>query len=134
MTGKTTDGQIDQLVKARWLAIGLSQHDLAEALGAQSQQAAKSVNGSGRVDVRRLMQVADALGISPDLFPGHATAARPQRAEPPPPGDSGAMQALLELRLLRVFRELQDNNTKRVLIHLAEQIVKRQGARPDDAG
>ena len=44
------------------------------------------------------------------------------------------MQALLELRLLRVFRELQDNNTKRMLIHLAEQIVKRQRVRPDDAG
>lgn len=34
MSGKTTDGQIDQLVKARWLAIGLSQNDLAEVLGA----------------------------------------------------------------------------------------------------
>ena len=32
---KSTDGQIDQLVKARWLALGLSQYDLAEVLGAQ---------------------------------------------------------------------------------------------------
>ena len=133
MSGKSTDGQIDQLVMARWLAIGLSQDDLAEVLGAQVQQAAKPANGSGRADVRRLMQVADALGVSPDLFPGHAAAAKPQRTEPFP-GDSGAMQALLELRLLRVFRELQDNNTKRVLINLAEQIVKRQRARPDAAG
>jgi hypothetical protein len=37
------------------------------------------------------------------------------------------------LRLLRVFRELQDHNTRRMLIQLAEQIVKRQ-ARPDNAG
>ena len=35
MTGKSTDGQIDQLVKAKWLAIGLSQYDLAEVLGAE---------------------------------------------------------------------------------------------------
>ena len=45
MSGKTTDGQIDQLVKARWLAIGLSQNDLAEVLGA----APKISNGAGTV-------------------------------------------------------------------------------------
>ena len=32
MSGKSTDGQIDQLVKERWLALGLSQDDLAEVL------------------------------------------------------------------------------------------------------
>ena len=42
--------------------------------------------------------------------------------------------ALLELRLLRMFRELQDHNAKRVLIQLAEQIVKRQATPPDNAG
>jgi transcriptional regulator with XRE-family HTH domain len=129
---KSTDGQIDQLVKAKWLALGLSQSDLAEVLGAPVQQVSKGANGSIRIDTGRLMQVADALGVSPDLFPGHASAARPQRAESFA-ADPATMQALLELRLLRIFREVQDHNTKRVLIHLAEQIVKRQ-ARPDDAG
>jgi transcriptional regulator with XRE-family HTH domain len=129
---KSTDGQIDQLVKAKWLALGLSQSDLAEVLGASVQQLSKGANGSIRIDTGRLMQVADALGVSPDLFPGHASAARPQRAESFA-ADPATMQALLELRLLRIFREVQDHNTKRVLIHLAEQIVKRQ-ARPDDAG
>ena len=129
---KSTDGQIDQLVKAKWLALGLSQSDLAEVLGASAQQASKGANGSIRIDAGRLMQVADALGVSPDLFPGHASAAKPQRAKSFA-ADPATMQALLELRLLRVFREVQDHNTKRVLIHLAEQIVKRQ-ARPDDAG
>jgi transcriptional regulator with XRE-family HTH domain len=129
---KSTDGQIDQLVKAKWLALGLSQSDLAEVLGASVQQVSKGANGSIRIDTGRLMQVADALGVSPDLFPGHASAARPQRAESFA-ADPATMQALLELRLLRVFREVQDHNTKRVLIHLVEQIVKRQ-ARPDDAG
>ena len=32
MKGGGIDGPIDQLVKARWLAIGLSQTDLAEVL------------------------------------------------------------------------------------------------------
>jgi len=77
------------------------------------------------------MQVADALGVSHELFQGLAPAAGTTESFGT---DSEAMQALHELRLLRVFRELQDNNTRRMLIQLAEQIVKRQGARPDNAG
>jgi transcriptional regulator with XRE-family HTH domain len=122
----STEGPIDQLVKARWLALGLSQKDLAEVL----QPAARAANGSGRPDAGRLMQVADALGVSHELFQGLAPAARKAESFGT---DSETMQTLLELRLLRVFRELQDHNTRRMLIQLAEQIVKRQ-ARPDNAG
>jgi transcriptional regulator with XRE-family HTH domain len=126
----STEGEIEELVKARWLALGLSQNDLAEVLGAPVQPP-KTGNGSGRPDIGRLIQVADALGVSHDLFRGLA----------PKPGkmeacdtDSETIQALLELRLLRVFRELQDHNTRRMLIQLAEQIVKRRTAQPDNAG
>ena len=123
----STEGPIDQLVKARWLALGLSQKDLAEVL----QPAAKAANGSGRPNADRLMQVADALGVSHELFHGLAPAARKTESFGT---DSEAMQTLLELRLLRVFRELQDHNTRRMLIQLAEQIVKRQATPPDNAG
>jgi len=118
----STEGQIDQLVKARWLALGLSQKDLAEVL----QLATKSANGSRRPDVGRLMQVADALGVSHDLFQG-LTLRKVEDVD----ADSAAMQALLELRLLRVFREVADHSAKRMLIQLAEQIVKRQAAPPE---
>jgi transcriptional regulator with XRE-family HTH domain len=124
----STDGHIDQLVKARWLALGLSQNDLAEVLGASGQPASKSGNGAGRPDVGRLMQVAEALGVSHNLFQGLAPAAKNTANCG---GDSDTMQALLELRLLRMFRELQDLNAKRMLIQLAEQIVKRQVPPPD---
>ena len=129
MSGKSTDG-LDQLVKARWLALGLSQSDLAEVLGAPGQPSPKPGNGAGRADVGRLMQVADALGVSHDLFQGLAPA--PRKADCSA-DETATMQALLELRLLRLFRELQDHNAKRILIQLAEQIVKRQ-APPDNAG
>ena len=128
---KSTDGQIDQLVKARWLALGLSQDDIAEVLGAHGQLASKSSNGSGRVSAGRLMQVADALGVSHDLFQGLSGSTRPPQSGT---ANSDTMQALIELRLLRVFREMQDHNAKRMLIQLAEQIVKRQTSGPDEAG
>lgn len=128
---KSTDGQIDQLVKARWLALGLSQDDIAEVLGAHGQPASKTTNGSGRVSAGRLMQVADALGVSHDLFQGLSRSTRPPQSGT---ANSDTMQALIELRLLRVFREMQDHNAKRMLIQLAEQIVKRQTSGPDEAG
>jgi transcriptional regulator with XRE-family HTH domain len=123
----STKGPIDRLVKARWLALGLSQHDLANVL----QPAAKTANGSGRPDVNRLMQVADVLGVSHDLFQGLAPAARNTESFDT---DSETIRALLELRLLRAFRDLPDHNTMQMLIQLAEQIVKRRAARPDTAG
>jgi transcriptional regulator with XRE-family HTH domain len=131
MSGKSTDGQIDQLVKARWLALGLSQNDLAEVLGAPGLPAPRPGNGSARADAGRLMQVADALGVSHDLFQGLAPATRKADCSP---AESETVQALLELRLLRLFRELRDHNAKRMLIQLAEQIVKRQASPPDNAG
>ncbi len=131
MSGKSTDGQIDQLVKARWLALGLSQSDLAEVLDAPGQPASKSGNGASRADVGRLMQVAAALGVSHDLFQVQAPAVRKTESSA---AESETAQALLELRLLRLFRELRDHNAKRTLIQLAEQIVKRQASLPDNAG
>src|SRR5713226_8945325 len=115
----STDGHIEELVKARWLALGLSQNDLAEILGAPGQPASKTTNGSRRPDVGRLMQVADALGVSHDLFQGLAPAARQAESRD---ADSATMQTLLEL---------QDHSAKRMLIQLAEQIVKRQAAPPE---
>ena len=64
--------------------------------------------------------------MSHDLFEG-LTLRKVETCE----ADNAAMQALLELRLLRVFRELADHNAKRMLIQLAEQIVKRQAAPPE---
>ena len=123
----STEGPIDQLVKARWLALGLSQKDLAEVL----QPAAKGGNGSGRPDAGRLMQVADALGVSHELFQGLAPAARKAESFGT---DSETMQTLLELRLLRAFGELRDPRAQRMLVYLAEQLAKCTPPNPGDAG
>jgi hypothetical protein len=130
-----TIGQTDQRVKAGWLAIGLSQTDLAEILDAAFQQSLKGANGIGTA---RLMQVAEALDMRVDFARGQAG-----RNGQEPDISSGETQdslpPLLELRLLRAFHELSDHRTKRMLVYLAEQILKRQanrcgdGSEPDSA-
>jgi transcriptional regulator with XRE-family HTH domain len=130
-----SDGQIDQLVKARWREIGLSQTDLAEVLGALPDSSPKRTNDTSSSDSRRLMQLAKALGISTDFLDREPDADEPRGARPLALSalNSEPLHSLLELRLLRVFRGLQDHHTKRMLIDLIEQIVKRQATRPGDA-
>jgi transcriptional regulator with XRE-family HTH domain len=129
MTGNPTDGHIDQLVKARWLAIGLSQSDLAEVLGAAIKQTSADGDAS-RAAAGRLMQIADALGFPPNFVRSSLEA----KQDHSPEQGGGSLQSLLDLRLLRAFRELHDHRSKRMLIHLAEQMVRRQANRHGDAG
>jgi transcriptional regulator with XRE-family HTH domain len=131
---QAADGNIDQLVKARWLAIGLSQTDLAEVLGAALQQTPKARNGSNGVAATRLTKVADALGISLGAAHGHPAETGQQETDVLSDDRFDSTQSLLQLRLLRAFCELHDDRTRRMLVNLAEQIVKRQGHRHGDAG
>lgn len=59
---------IDKAVGARIRtyrkALGMSQTELADAIGVRFQQVQKYENGSNRVAASRLWQIADALGIS----------------------------------------------------------------------
>lgn len=123
----TSQDDIEQLVQARWRAIGLSQSDLAEVLCADPASATTGSNGAATIDARRLEIVAEVLGIGTAIGNRQATATDRARAGTPAPQ---SLLSLLELRMLRVFREVQDPATKRILIELAEQIVKRQTTPP----
>jgi transcriptional regulator with XRE-family HTH domain len=123
----TSNGHIDRLVKARWLAIGLSQTDLAEVLDMASQQRQKDSSESPGVVAHRLLQVAEALDISLNFVKTE------QDSAPPSTPDINSLQSLLELRLLRAFHELRDDRAKRMLVHLAERTLRRQANRCGDA-
>lgn len=137
MTVDATDGHIDQLVKARWLAIGLSQTDLFEVLDAACRQTPRDDNEANDIDTDRLIRIAKAFDIPGDLF--RSQIARP--AQPAPDLASArnfsSRRSLVELRLLRAFQRMRDDRTKLMLVHLAEQIVRRQanrGGEPSEAG
>ena len=132
--GGETDGPVERLVKARWLAIGLSPTDLAEVLDAAFSQTPKDGNGPNETDAGRLIQVAEALAIPLELLRSESSRTRPEEEDLASTEKLCSLQSLLELRLLRAFHELRDQRTKRLLVHLAEQIVKRQADRRGDAG
>lgn len=126
-------------MKERWLAIGLSQSDLAEIFDSAFQQTPKEPKRSEDDDAGRLSQIAEALDIPVDFFRNPVIATGQE--QPAPSSEARVALALsLELRLLRAFHELRDHPTRRALVYLAEQIVKRQTNRdgepraPDEAG
>jgi hypothetical protein len=131
MTGSTSDEQIDRLVKAHWLEIGLSPRDLAEVLNAVLQQSSKQDDDPERVNAERLIRVSKALDVPADLLHNGQSAADQPGAKILSDDIARSVLSLFELRLLRAFSQLRDHRTKRLLIHLAEQIVKRQA---DDDG
>ena len=134
MTGGATDAHLDQFVKARWLAIGLSQADLAEVLGGTFQQTPEDGNGSNGIDADRLMQVAEALQVPVDLLYSQAIGTERDAQDLSSAQRTNSLQSVLALRLLRAFRDMTDLRTKEVLILLAEQIVKCQASRRGDGG
>jgi transcriptional regulator with XRE-family HTH domain len=79
MTSERAAGQIDQRlgerIRARRLAIGLSQELLAERLGVTFQQVQKYEKGINRIAASRLFVLAAALEMSvPELLDGIASA------------------------------------------------------------
>jgi hypothetical protein len=131
MTGKPTDAQIDQLLRARWLEIGLAHADLAALLDAALQPTPKDGDGPVGMDAGRLTRLAKALAI-PAGFPG-ASGGTDRKAEPCPAQHPGSQQSLLQLRLLRAFCELSDHRAQRMLVYLAEQLAKYAATRPGEA-
>jgi transcriptional regulator with XRE-family HTH domain len=134
MTDQPTDRQIDQLVKARLLEIGLSQTDLAELLNAAFAPTPKDGKQPAAIDLGRLNQVAKVLDVPAALLRDHDGTAIADQAGQATAGNPESQASLLQLRLLRAFCKLSDQRAQRTLVHLAEQLVKRQAARPGDRG
>ena len=124
------DENPDRIVKARWLAIGLSQTDLVEILDAALEQVSRDADGSNGIDADRLAKIAEALNISAHAFNGHATRVETDSSAQ----GSGSLQSLLELRLLQALHSLRDHRIKWMLGHLAERLVRRENNRHGDAG
>ena len=126
MTGSTSDEQIDRLVKAHWLEIGLYPRDLADILNAVLQQSPKQDDDPDRAGSERLLRVSKALDVPVDLLRNGQSATDQPDARVLSGEAARSVLSLFELRLLRAFSQLRDPRSKRLLIHLAEQIVRRQ--------
>lgn len=65
---RPVDVYVGGRVRARRLELGLSQEKIGHAIGLTFQQVQKYEKGSNRIGSSRLMQIANALDVSPTYF------------------------------------------------------------------
>jgi hypothetical protein len=111
------DEQVDRVAKAGWLAVGLSQLDLAEVFDTAIHQ--RDDGGSTGMSSSRLSKIARVLDV-----PVHSDGRSPgdtklEGRNPSSVGSFGSLHSLLALSLLQAFNELTDQRAKIVLVQIA---------------
>ena len=64
----SVDIHVGEKLRARRIFLGISQSEVADALGISFQQIQKYEKGANRVGASRLQQLSDTLGVSPYYF------------------------------------------------------------------
>lgn len=95
------DRQVGERMRRRRILLGLTQDQLAEALGLSYQQIQKYETGANRISVGRLAQIAEILEVSPGWFFGSA-----EGADSP----AGSSRAVIEL--VRSFSRIEDERVR----------------------
>jgi len=109
--------------------LGMSEDDLADALGATIQQVRDWEAGSVRIGVRRLMELTKILRVRPTFF----FADEPQsglngeagpRETLPPQSIFDSAPPFETLRLIRAFAGVRDRKSRESIIELAEKMAE----------
>ncbi len=110
-------------VQERRRVMGLSQRQLADAIGVTFQQVQKYENGSNRMDAARLVMVAAALAVPPQWFfegydaDGTAAAVLQQFDE------DNLFEHREALTLVRAFRRVGSQDLRDRIVHLAAAVA-----------
>ena len=106
MTSKTrrtailVDAQVGSRLRARRMALGMSQANLADAIGLTFQQIQKYEKGKNRIGAGRLYQIAEVLKVDPEFF------FESEIGKTPPPSSSA--DYLLIRRSLNCFGQFEN--------------------------
>lgn len=124
------DIHVGTKVKSRRLMLGLSQEELANAIGLTFQQVQKYEKGTNRISVSRLMDISRALKSPVDYFLNGVAAQGKKFAIK---GFSDTKQEALEgdpltrrdvLDLVRAYQSIQTPQLKKQLLEMAKAMAK----------
>jgi transcriptional regulator with XRE-family HTH domain len=121
-----TDAHVGQRVRTRRLMLGMSQSNVADALGVTFQQLQKYEKGANRVSASRLQHIAQILKMPVQSFfeglPEHG-----QRRAPTDAPDAQYVADYLAtsdgLNLTKAFMQIRDPKLRRSIVNLVEQIA-----------
>lgn len=126
------DIHVGAKVKTRRLMLGLSQDDLAKAIGLTFQQVQKYERGTNRISVSRLMDICRALKAPVDFFLEGCAAMASGSGKKPAKGFSDVKQAPFEtdvltrrdvLELVRAYQQIQTPQLKKQILEMAKAMA-----------
>jgi transcriptional regulator with XRE-family HTH domain len=124
------DKHVGSRVRMRRLMLGMSQTDVAGALGLTFQQLQKYEKGSNRISASRLQHLSQILQIPvPFFFEGAPAASGIPRAAkgaadaPSPSYVSDFLATADGLDLVKAFMCIEDAKLRRAIVLLVEEIV-----------
>jgi len=118
---KRIDAHVGERIRLRRTEAGLTQEQLAAALGISYQQVQKYETGANRVSAGRMLEIAHTLGIDvADMFEGlqDDTAGVPL-------AHGGHQRSAIEL--VRTFSQIEDPEVRAAIAGLVKTIVERAG-------
>jgi transcriptional regulator with XRE-family HTH domain len=123
----TVDRQVGERMRRRRILLGLTQDQLADALGISYQQIQKYETGANRVSAGRLAQIAEVLEVQPGWFFGAV-----EKTE----SAGGSSRAVIDL--VRNFSRIEDERVRTHLMALVRSLAGRgdeemEGALTGDA-
>lgn len=122
------DIYVGSKVKARRLILGLSQEELANAIGLTFQQVQKYERGTNRISVSRLVDICKVLKVQIDYF-FDGTHGRPGTRNLAVKGMSDTRQEALEpdplmkrdvLELVRAYSKIKSPQLKKQILEMAK--------------
>ena len=114
------DISIGGRIRAQRLAMGMSQEKLADALGLTFQQVQKYEKGSNRVSGSRLVQIANALMVSPSFLMGETAGGASRR-----PDDFVLLGERGAVEMLRAYVKLPPD-LRITIVKMLQQFTERR--------
>lgn len=121
------DNLVGQKVRIFRIAHGLTQAELAQAIGVTFQQVQKYENGANRIGSARLARIADTLGVPvARFFEDSETLAA---ADVAGPVGTDLLAGLYAVPMLQAFSKIPSADMRYALVKLTEQVVEKRKRR-----
>jgi transcriptional regulator with XRE-family HTH domain len=116
---RRTDAFVGERIRDRRTVLGITQEQLAAALGISYQQVQKYETGANRVSAGRLFEIARALNV--DV--GHFYSGISPDAEPTPLEHGGKARSTIEL--VKNFSDIGNGDVRSAISNLVKTLAKR---------
>src|SRR6202142_3600299 len=124
------DKHVGSRLRMRRLMLGMSQTDVADALGLTFQQLQKYEKGSNRISASRLQHLSQILQVPVPFFfegapaaPGIPQAAKGTAGAPSPAYVTDFLATSDGLDLVKAFMCIDDAKLRRAIVRLVEEVV-----------